>query len=225
MNLILIPARGGSKGIPGKNIRPLNGKPLIFYTLDVAAAIEGDNIICVSTDDNAIAGKVEEYGIEIPFLRPANLATDTSGTREVILHALDYYKEQGVAFKSVILLQPTSPLRKLQHVTDALSLYTEDIDMVVSVTKSNLNPWYNLYRETSDGYLVRSVDSDFTRRQDCPPVYEVNGAVYIINPGSIREREFHSFTRIVKVEMERKYSVDIDEEIDWNLAEVIIKNS
>ncbi|MBV5329328.1 MAG: pseudaminic acid cytidylyltransferase, partial [Chlorobium sp.] len=109
--LFLIPARGGSKGISKKNIKELNGKPLIFYTLDAIRNIVSNENICVSTDDIDIKEKVEAYGVKVPFLRPTEYATDTSTTLEVIEHALSFYKQKGTIFKGLILLQPTSPFR------------------------------------------------------------------------------------------------------------------
>ena len=135
--LVIIPARGGSKGIPHKNIKPLNGKPLIHYTIDVARGIASDEDICVSTDDADIIKCVEEYGLKVPFVRPAELATDTAGTYEVLLHALDFYEKQGKTYDVVLLLQNTSPFRTVQHVKEALELYRPDIDMVVSVYEYN----------------------------------------------------------------------------------------
>jgi N-acylneuraminate cytidylyltransferase len=223
MDLVLVPARGGSKGIPGKNIKPLAGRPLLWYTLDVAVALGDDRLICVSTDDAAIADSVHQYGLMIDFTRPAELSTDTAGSREVILHAIDFYRHsRGIDFERIILLQPTSPLRQLFHVEEALKLYSPDIDMVVSVTRSAHNPWHNLFIETSGGYMRRAVETGFGRRQDCPVVYELNGAIYIINPLSVRQKDLSQFERIVKYEMPRKLSVDIDDESDWKLAEIML---
>ena len=143
--LVIIPARGGSKGIPHKNIKPLNGKPLIHYTIDVARGIASDEDICVSTDDADIIKCVEEYGLKVPFVRPAELATDTAGTYEVLIHALDFYEKQGKTYDVVLLLQNTSPFRTVQHVKEALELYRPDIDMVVSVNETKTNPYYNCY--------------------------------------------------------------------------------
>ena len=122
--LVIIPARGGSKGIPHKNIKPLNGKPLIYYTIDCARAICDDADICVSTDDDEIIQVVEDYGLKVPFKRPAELATDTAGTYEVLLHALNYYEQQGRHYDVVMLLQNTSPFRAAEHVKEAITLYS-----------------------------------------------------------------------------------------------------
>lgn len=221
--LCLIPARGGSKGIPRKNIRPLGGKPLIYYSFDIAVALKGDVTICVSTDDTEIASKTEEYGLVVPFLRPQNLASDSASSRDVIIHALEFYETQGALFDAIILLQPTSPFRKLIHVQQCIVLYDSEIDMVVSVNRSNANPYYNLFEENDKGFLVKSKSGNFIRRQDCPPVFEVNGAVYIINPTSLKQQNLGDFKSIKKYEMPKRYSLDIDEPFDWELAEFLIE--
>jgi len=222
--LCLIPARGGSKGIPHKNIKPLAGKKLIDYSLDIAIALKGDVTICVSTDDEAIAKAVSDFGVAIPFMRPPSLATDTSTTREVILHALSFYSKAGVNFDAIVLLQPTSPFRKIEHVEECIELYNPWVDLVVSVNKSKSNPYYNLFEKDSNGFLTHSKKGTFTRRQDCPEVFEVNGAVYVINPLSIIDKELGEFDKIVKYEMPIINSIDIDEPLDWIVAEALINN-
>ncbi len=224
MNLVLIPARGGSRGIPGKNINKLAGKPLICYSLDVARELEIEKIICVSTDSANIAEMVKDYGFEVPFIRPDYLATDEAGTRGVILHALEFYAQSGIEFDSVVLLQPTSPLRNVTQVSEAYSLFKPDIDMVVSVNKSHANPYYNIFEESETGFLFPSKRGNFTRRQDCPDVYLINGAIYVINPESIKKDEMAGFRKIVKYEIDRESAVDIDDMTDWRLAEILIKS-
>ena len=222
--LVIIPARGGSKGIPHKNIKPLNGKPLIHYTIDVARGISEDKDICVSTDDPEIIKCVEDYGLKIPFVRPAELATDTAGTYEVLLHALDYYEKQGKHYDVVLLLQNTSPFRTSEHVKEALKLYRNDIDMVVSVNETRTNPYYNCFEEDKDGFLKKTVESDiFVRRQDAPKTYEYNGAIYVINAEQLKKMPLGKFTRRVKYVMDDLHSVDLDNMIDWKFAEFIIK--
>src|SRR5690554_4054145 len=117
--LYIIPARGGSKGVPGKNIKLLGGKPLIYYSIEVARALAKDEDICVSTDDERIKEVVEKTGLKIPFIRPAELGTDSASTYDVLLHAINFYSAQGKEYDLIILLQPTSPLRKVEHVQKA----------------------------------------------------------------------------------------------------------
>lgn len=139
-SLFIIPARGGNKGIPHKNRKPLNGKPLIYYTIDVARKLTADENICVSTDDPSIIQCVEDYRLHVPFVRPTELASDTAGTYEVLLHALDFYESKGKTYDTVVLLQNTSPFRTAEHVREAMQLYSPDIDMVVSVCEDILQP-------------------------------------------------------------------------------------
>lgn len=220
--LVIIPARGGSKGIPGKNIKPLHGKPLICYTIDAARCIADDNHICVSTDDKRIIKTVEDYGLKVPFVRPASLATDTSGTYEVLLHALKFYEDRGERFAAVVLLQATSPFRTGVHVKEALNLYSNNIDMVVSVKETDANPYYLCFEEDQQGMLhISKGDGHYTRRQDCPPVYEYNGAIYIINPESLKQMPLSQFRKRKKYLMDKEHSLDLDTMVDWQVAELI----
>lgn len=222
--LVIIPARGGSKGIPHKNIKLLNGKPLIYYTIDVARGVAKDIDICVSTDDLDIIKCVEEYGLKVPFVRPAELATDTAGTYEVLLHALDFYEKQGRHYDIVLLLQNTSPFRTIDHVKEALRLYRSDIDMVVSVNQTKTNPYYNCFEDDSEGFLKKTLDSStFIRRQDAPVTYEYNGAIYVINIEQLKRMPLGEFTRRVKYVMDDLHSVDLDNMMDWKYAEFLIQ--
>ena len=223
--LYLIPARGGSKGIPHKNIKPLNGKPLILYSVEVARQLADDTNICVTTDDDAIIRVVEEAGLNVPFKRPADLATDTSGSYELILHALDFYEQKGVIYDVVVLFQPTSPFRTAQHVKEAMALYDDSLDMVVSVSESAANPYYSLFEENENGFLDKSKKGNFTRRQDCPKVYEYNGAIYVMNVKSLREKSLSEFVKIRKYEMSRELSIDLDTPLDWEFAEFLSKHN
>ena len=218
--LFLVPARGGSKGIPKKNIKELNGKPLISYTLDAIKDIVPIENICVSTDDKDIIEKVEDYGIKVPFIRPTKFASDTSTSQELIEHAMNFYKQKGKQFKGLVLLQPTSPLRNSQHIVEALELFSENIDLIVSVKITTANPYFVLFEENPDGFLELSKKGNFSRRQDCPVVYERNGAIYIYNLSSA----YQTPERQKKYIMDDISSIDIDSEFDWMLAEHILSN-
>ncbi len=221
--LFLITARGGSKGILRKNIKQLGGKPLIAYSIDIARKFVSDEFICVSTDSDEIINVVENYGLKVPFKRPDELAKDVSGSYEVILHAFNWYKNNGITFKSIVLLQPTSPFRTKKNVEDALDLFSSnDLDMVVSVLKSKANPYYNLFEEDENGYLAKSKKSNYTRRQDCPDVYEYNGAVYVFNVDSLNEKNINQFAKVKKIVMAEEESLDIDTPLDWEIAELLI---
>lgn len=221
--LVIIPARGGSKGIPHKNIKDFGGKPLIYYTIDCARTVCADADICVSTDDVEIIKCVEDYGLKVPFVRPAELASDTAGTYEVLLHAVDFYEKQGRQYDNVLLLQNTSPFRTADDVKEAMNLYRSDIDMVVSV-KEIVSPYYNCFEETKDGFLRQiSNGTRYTRRQDAPRTFEYNGALYLINTESLKRCSMGDFTRCVKYVMDDNRSVDLDTLLDWRYAEFLLK--
>lgn len=222
--LYIIPARGGSKGIHRKNIKKLGGRPLIAYSIDVARKTGADDAhIILSTDDDEIARTARRLGLPVDYMRPAELATDTAGSREMMLDAMDWAESHGVEYDCVVLLQPTSPLRTVDDVCDSLALYKPEIDMVVTVCEAASNPYYNLFETNSEGFLVISKgDGLITRRQDAPKVWEYNGAVYVINPSSLREYPMGEFRRRVACEMPRHRSIDLDTPQDWALAELLI---
>ena len=219
--LVIIPARGGSKGVPGKNIRILGGRPLIQHTVAAAQECFDNSIICVTTDAEEIREKAAINDLKIPFLRPAALATDEAGSYEVLLHAVQFFEEKGYSPDVVVLLQPTSPFRTAAHIREAMALYESNLDMVVSVKESKQNPYYNLFEETNEGWLQRSKMSGFTRRQDIPPVYEYNGALYIINVATLKQQPINVFQKVKKYLMDEFSSHDIDTELDWLIAEKI----
>ncbi len=222
--LFLIPARGGSKGIPGKNIKPLAGKPLICYAIDVARAVSpSQEDICVSTDDDEIIRLVENYGLPVPFRRPPELSQDHSGSYEVIVHALEHYKAQGREYDAVVLLQPTSPLRTEAHVREAIELYSPECDMVVSVAEAKSNPYYVMFQEDQNGFLQHILNGNYVRRQDCPTVYEYNGAVYVMNVLSLQEKHLSEFTKNRKYVMPASASIDLDTPDDWHYAEYLME--
>lgn len=221
--LVIIPARGGSKGIPHKNIKPLGGKALICYAIDNARSVVGDEDICVSTDDPEIVRTVEEYGLKVPFVRPASLASDTAGTYGVLLHALDFYENQDKHYDAVLLLQPTSPFRRNEDISGAMEKYDSDVDMVVSVKSASSNPYYNCFEENADGFLCHSKgDGRYVRRQDAPEAWEYNGAVYVINPESLKKSPLSEFKKIRKHVMDDIHSLDLDTPLDWKIAELLL---
>ncbi len=220
--LFLIPARGGSKGIPDKNIKPLNGIPLIEYSIRVARQFTEDTHICVSTDSDTIIETVNRLGLEVPFMRPSHLATDEASTYDVLLHALEYYSARGIQYDAIVLLQPTSPLRTEEDVKQCLELYSEALDMVVSVEEIP-DPSYLCYSENNEGFLTKISEGKYTRRQEVPMVYKYNGAVYVMNVKSLKEKTIAAFTKVKKYVMSDIRSVDIDTPLDWAVAEVILK--
>ena len=221
--LFLITARGGSKGIQGKNIKLLNSKPLICYSIDVARKFVSDDLICVSSDDEEIIETAENYGLKIPFIRPKNLASDDTGSNDVILHALKYYQGKR-NIDVVVLLQPTSPFRLVKHVKESLDLYNNNIDAVMSVKITQANPYQLLYVQNKDGFIEKIIKGfDFERRQDLPKVFEINGAVYVFNVQSLMKQKISEFTKIKHYEMPELNSVDIDTPMDWAWAEFLLE--
>lgn len=224
--LVIITARGGSKGIPHKNIKPLNGKPLISYSIDVARQFISDDNICVTTDDDEIIQVVENYGLKVPFKRPAELATDIASSNDVLVHALEFYEKQGRTFDFIVLLQPTSPFRKVEFIKESVALYDPVLDMVVSVKEASANPYYNCFEDDADGMLVisKSTGKPITRRQDAPKVWEQNGSIYVINPKALKEKGMENFTLMKKYVMNELFSVDIDNMFDWKIAELLLQD-
>lgn len=226
--LFIIPARGGSKGIPRKNIRPLAGKPLIAYSIENVRDAGGDDSnIILSTEDDEIARVARNYGLKVEYMRPPELATDFSGTREAIIDAMDWADSHGMTYNCVVLIQPTSPLRKADDILNAIKLYSPEIDMVVSVCESASNPYFNLFEaDPATGFLHISKGTGLiARRQDAPKVWEYNGAVYVINPESVRKMPLGAFPKRIPYIMGAERSIDLDTPDDWQRAEQAIMNS
>jgi N-acylneuraminate cytidylyltransferase len=228
-SLFLIPARYGSKGLPRKNIKMLRGKPLISYSLEFAIenADLSKDIICLSSDDEEVIEISKNYPkVQIPFIRPAKFSTDSASTFDVILHALDYYSKQKVFFETLILLQPTSPLRINEDFYLLNKIFRESqCDMAVSVRKSKDNPYFSLFEESKDGFLRRvNPNGSYKTRQECPEVYVYNGSMYFVKVDCFLEKGNFNFDKIVKYEMPFERSVDIDYPIDWLTAEFYLSN-
>ena len=216
--LALIPARGGSKGIKNKNIIDLCGKPLIQYTIDAAKGSKYIDDVVVSTDSEAIADVARKCGAEIPFLRPVELATDTSKSIDVVVHAVDFLKKQGREYDCVLFLQPTQPLRTVEDIDLAVdTFYSNGRKSLVSVCEVENHPI--LMRTINKGILehLMNCGSD-CRRQDMSDYYCVNGCIYI-NPIEDINRNLSQNDNIITFIMPVDHSVDIDEEIDLKKAE------
>lgn len=222
--LVVIPARGGSKGLPGKNIKPLGGKPLIHYSIELARKLFSDDSICVSTDSVQIKQIVEETGLPVPFLRPPELATDTAGTYEVLLHALEHYQKLGAWHKNLLLLQPTSPFRSVKDIVQMSKQFEEEeAEIIVSVGIAHHNPYFSLFEENEEGYLVKSKEGNFNRRQDCPPAFYYNGSAYLMKVMTLRQKPIAQFKKVRKYVMEEKYCLDIDTPLDWLICEALLE--
>lgn len=222
--LAIIPARGGSKGIPNKNITNLCGKPLIAYSILAAQASQYIDDIIVSTDSEQIRDTSVEYGASVPFLRPAALASDTSKTIDCMIYTINELKKQGQHYDCIVLLQPTQPIRKEGMVDEAISLLLDSTeDSLVSVTAVTEHPIL-MRTITKEGPLKSLLPMSSTvRRQDFPNVYRVNGSIYINRINS----HFNSSTslndNLLPYFMEESYSVDIDSYEDLKKAETILQ--
>ena len=225
-SLFLIPARGGSKGVPGKNIRPLGGIPLIEYSIrDALAVAAASEDVVVSTDSQEIADIARQAGATVPFLRPAELATDTASSRDVMLHAVDTLNGAGARYDRLVLLQPTSPFRNTDDIRKALELFErEHPDMVVSVRPAATNPYYNAYECDADGLLrISKGDGMITRRQDAPPVWEFDGSIYVIDIDALRRYpSLGRMQKILPLPNTVAHNIDIDTELDFLLAESLL---
>jgi CMP-N,N'-diacetyllegionaminic acid synthase len=218
--LYLIPARAGSKGLPEKNIKILGDKPLIFYTIDfVLKNIKVEDELCISTKDEKVLAIATRLGIDVPFTRPEELASDTASSYDVIMHAIKYYEDNNKHFDLVLLLQPTSPFRSQQDFDTLIQNYEDDVDMVVSVKKSKENPYFTLFEENECGFLDKSKKGNFERRQDCPEVFTFNGSLYLMKVSSLKNSPISEFKKIKKIVMPEERSIDIDTLADWALAE------
>lgn len=221
--LYLIPARAGSKGLPGKNTKYLGEKPLVTYSIEFALNnLQSCDELCISTDDNGVLDIAKNMGVKIPFLRPQELATDTASTYNVLIHAISHYKNIDKNFDALLLLQPTSPFRVRHDLLEMISLYDQELDMVVSVKKAKENPYFTLFEEEENGLLMKSKLLNFERRQDCPDVFAFNGSMYLINISSLLKMQINEFKKIKKLVMPEERSLDIDTLADWALAEFYI---
>lgn len=220
--LYLIPARAGSKGLPGKNIKILNGKSLINHSIDFARNFTSDENICLSTDSSEIIDCALANNYKVPFTRPSFLSTDRASTNDVILHALKYYESNNKFFDLVVLLQPTTPFRKKEDLKNMLNHWDKEIDLIVSVKESHDSPYFSLFEENSYNFLEKSKKSNITRRQDCPKVYAFNGSLYIYNVKSLKNKQVNKIKKyLIKDPI---YSIDIDNYFDWLVAETVINN-
>lgn len=216
--LAIIPARGGSKGIPHKNIIDLCGRPLISYTIKAALECKYIDYVMVSTDDDEIAKVAREYGAEVPFMRPATLAADTSKTIDAIIYSINTLQEKGKLFDDLILLQPTEPLRTSKDINSAIEIYqSNNCKPLVSVSEVDDHPI--LIRTVENGILKQLLDVSSTcRRQDMPKYYRVNGCIYINSIENLNESTSFNDNTIPYI-MEKSHSVDIDEMSDLTMAE------
>ena len=226
----LIPARGGSKGVPGKNIKSLGGKPLLAYTSEVALQSKYISTLVLSSDDEKIMQVAENLGIEVPFKRPADLAADKSPTLPVILHTLEFYKSKGVFFDAVCLLQATSPFRTVEFLDNAIQKFIENkTDSLVSVMEvpHEFNPHWTFVADENNQLKIATGESEIiSRRQDLPKAFHRDGSIYITKTAVLLNQESLYGKSISYIESPKELYVNIDTMEDWSKAEdLITKNN
>lgn len=223
--LAVIPARRGSKRLPSKNIKKLGGKPLLTWSISAALGSKYVDNIIVSTDSEEIAEIARQNNAEVPFLRPAELSTDTAATIDVLKHALDFYTNQSKYFDFLLLLQATSPLRTSNHIDSAIEMLNEKTDSVISVCEVEHSPlWCNTLQDNLSMKNFIRPEILNIRSQDLPTYYRINGAIYIAEI-----KQFYKYNGFLGKNtkafiMKKEDSVDIDNEFDLKMAELFLSN-
>jgi CMP-N-acetylneuraminic acid synthetase len=224
--LAIIPARSGSKRLPNKNMLSLSGKPLIQWTIEAALLVDEIDDVIVSTDSEDIAKFAKLQGAKVPFLRPDNISGDTATSVDVAENAINFFKKLGVTYEYILLLQPTSPLRKAEHIEEAIVLQkTHLASGVVSVCECEHSPlWTNTLDESlsMDNFLTDFVKNN-TRSQDLATYYRLNGAIYLVNTESfLKEKNLFLSENLLAYKMSLEDSIDIDNLMDFKLADLIM---
>ena len=228
MNILaVIPARGGSKGVPGKNKKLLNGKPLIQYSIDAALQSKHIDEVVVTTDDEEIIAIAKSLGANVPFVRPKHLAEDTTPTLPVIQHVISYFEGKGKQFDAICLLQPTSPFRPAGFLDIALETFTEkQTDSLVSVLEvpHEYNPHWT-FEANENGVLKIATGEQniITRRQELPKAYHRDGSIYITKTNIIQHENSLYGNSLAYVVSDSTYYVNIDTLKDWQKAEELAK--
>lgn len=222
----LITARGGSKSIPQKNIKMLAGKPLIAWTIEAALQSKELSRVIVTTDDEKIAEVSKKWGAEVPFIRPIEFARDDSSSISAVLHAIQWMEEkEGFCPDYIMLLQPTSPFRTAEDIHQSIELAKKHCAVaVVSVCAADSHP-YLCQRVLADGTLADFVSTDvvYVRRQDLPPAYTFNGAIYLSLRKTLLQAKTFTPEGTIAYVMPKERSLDVDTNWDWHLAELIMK--
>lgn len=221
--IAVIPARAGSKRVPGKNTKKLGPWPLLAWSIRIALASKALERVIVSTEDASIADVARDHGADVPHLRSPHLATDKARAEDVLIEALDWIKQDGASSDGVMLLQPTSPFRRKDSIHKAIILFKEHGESVVSVSPSKIHPFW-CKTVSPEGELIPFTKDapDIRRTQDLPPVYQINGLIYLAKPETLIEGEtlYSKHTRALIVDNPLE-TVDIDTPLDWLIAETI----
>ncbi|WP_142785581.1 acylneuraminate cytidylyltransferase family protein [Changchengzhania lutea] len=222
----LIPARGGSKSIPKKNIKILNGKPLIQYTIEAAQDSKKLTNLILSSDDEAIIEVAKKLNLEVPFVRPKHLAEDKSPTLGVIQHALKFYAEQNICFDAVCLLQVTSPFKTGKFIDEAIKKFKEsDCDALVSVQRvpDDYNPHWTFKKDKKGNLELFTGEKEIvSRRQDLPEVYHRDGLIYITKTNVLLEQNSLYGSKLAYIKSPSNYTINIDTLEDWKKAEAFL---
>jgi CMP-N,N'-diacetyllegionaminic acid synthase len=215
-------ARGGSVGVPRKNIRMLSGKPLIGWTIEQALACTDIDLVAVSTEDDEIASIAEDFGAVVPYRRPAELAISAAGKMPVIEHLVEFLESTGQQIDRIVDLDPTSPLRTNADIEAALALLDDHTDAVITGYLSDKNPYFNMVERKDDGGfgLVKPA-SGVVARQAAPAVYSMNASIYVWHRRTLSNGLWDGRTALY--EMPRERSVDIDSELDFRLVEMLME--
>ncbi|OGS03948.1 MAG: hypothetical protein A2204_01145 [Elusimicrobia bacterium RIFOXYA1_FULL_47_7] len=221
--LCVIPVRGGSKGLPGKNIKKLNGKPLIAYTLDHARRSKLIDRTIVSTDSPEIAKVAKNFGAELPFIRPAYLAADKSSTIDVLVHAINFMQDElNYDFDIIVLLHATTPFRTSKDVDSSIKLLVDKkAQNVFSVADAHRNPYFNMVELDKKGYASLSKKGKFVTRQAAPLVYDMNSSIYVWWKDILLKNKKIFLRKSLVYVMPKERSVDIDDEYDFKVASAI----
>lgn len=220
-------ARGGSKGLPGKNTRIFNGKPLIAWTIEQAKLAPSIDRIIVSTDSEEIAAVAIKYGAEVPFLRPKELAGDTSSEWLAWKHALGYLYDKNALPEVMICLPVTAPLRFTEDIENCIAKFKQgNSDIVITVSEAHRNPYFNMVKIDGSGYasiLMNENGRLVKRRQDAPDVFDITTVAYVANPLYVLASENMFEGRVSAVQIPVERSIDIDTLYDFNVAEFLMK--
>lgn len=220
-------ARGGSKGLPGKNIRLLGGKPLIAWSIEHALSVKRIERVIISTDSKEIAAVAKQYGAEVPFMRPAELAQDNSPEWLAWRHALDYLRESsGSLPKAMVSVPTTAPLRLPLDIEKCLNEYEKgDADMIITITDAHRSPYFNMVKTNADGTvgLVNPPLSAISRRQDAPKVYDIATVCYVANPEFVMTHQDTFEGRIKAIHVPTERAIDIDTLLDFQIAESLLR--
>jgi CMP-N-acetylneuraminic acid synthetase len=215
-------ARGGSKGLPRKNLLPLEGRPLIVHAIELGRSLQRVKKVVVSTDSEEIAEVARAAGAEVPFMRPADLATDSAPEWLAWRHAIQVLRAAGERVDVFLSLPPTSPLRSREDVECCLDAFLQQqADVVVTVREAERNPFFNMVRRESDGSVKLAVEGNFHRRQDAPPVYDLTTVAYVVRADFVlsADRLFDGKVRAVLIPRER--ALDIDTPLDMVVARAL----